>query len=116
MQFEIGQIIDKSSREYSSAAIWCNKGNGILTDLGDGTARIDVVPTPTQEELNAQQVAEIDAELAELDAKSARSMRAKLSGMGNAQDDHTIAIIESRATELRTKRATLAPIQTFNLS
>ncbi len=44
MSFEAGQIISQSSREYTSAAIWCNNGNGELTDLGNATSRIDAMP------------------------------------------------------------------------
>lgn len=54
-------------------------------------------PPPTHDE----QIAELKRQLAEVDDKSIRSMRAKLSGKATDEDEQFLAQLEVRAEQLR---------------
>lgn len=65
--YTAGQIIDR--KEHIAFANWSNANGGKLrsVSLGDGTYRLEGIPTPTTDELAAQKRAERDALLAQTD-------------------------------------------------
>lgn len=64
--YKKGQII--SNKEYTQAAIWCNKNAHFITKI-DGNYIIDSYPEPTEEEIAAAQLAQAKAERAEYVSK-----------------------------------------------
>jgi hypothetical protein len=69
----------------------------------------DTPPPPTGEELAARRVAEIKAELAEIDLQSIRPLRAITKGVATDEDTLKLAGLEGRAEELRAELAELEP-------
>lgn len=77
----------------------------------DGLSFNELIPLPTQAELDQQakdaRIAEIDTRLTEIDVASVRPLRSKSNGRGIAQDDTTLTDLDDEAILLRTERATL---------
>lgn len=53
---------------YAATAEWCNNNNCTIVDQGEYYEVVEV-PAPTQEELNAMEIAQLKAELAATDYK-----------------------------------------------
>ncbi len=114
-EFYIGQRWTNAESYPPEAAEWANNNNAAIQADEQGFEMM-AVPEPTPEELNKQRVIEIDAELAALDARSARSLRAIAAGTGNEYDTQAIMEIEAKAVELRAERNILQPaMQAFTL-
>lgn len=64
-------------------------------------------PEPTQEEKNAARIAEIKAELVQLDNESVRALRAILNEKGTDADKTKLAELEAQAEGLRAELETL---------
>lgn len=64
-------------------------------------------PEPTQEEKDAARIAEIKAELVQLDNESVRALRAILNEKGTDEDKIKLAELEAQAEDLRGELAAL---------
>lgn len=67
----IGTIFNKpvsELEEYSKAAKWCNENHAVIEDKGD-YYEVVALPEPTQEELEAQELAQAKSERAEAVSK-----------------------------------------------
>lgn len=64
--YKKGQII--SNKEYTQAAIWCNKNAHFITKI-DGNYIIDCYPEPTEEEIAAELLNKAKSERAEFVSK-----------------------------------------------
>ena len=64
--YKKGQII--SEKEYTQAAIWCNKNEHFITRVGKDLI-IDCYPEPTEEEIAAEILLKAKAERAEIVSK-----------------------------------------------
>lgn len=53
---------------YSQAAEWCNSNNATIEDKGDFYEVVEI-PAPTEEELNANKIEQLKAELSATDYK-----------------------------------------------
>ena len=98
MDFNIGQIFEGSYP--SQVADWCNaQGNCFVEELQstDGIRRFEIksIPQLGEEELRANEIKKLKNELAELDLKSIRALR--------AGDTQYIEKYESQAVSLREK-------------
>jgi len=62
---------------------------------------------PTQEELDAQRIGEIDARLKAIDLESLRPLRAIANGTETQADRDKLAGLDAEAEQLRAERATL---------
>jgi len=67
-------------------------------------AEKDVLLAPTQEEIEANRVAEIDARLSEIDILSIRSLRAKGNGRDSQADRDRLTQLDDEAITLRAER------------
>ena len=105
-EFVIGQKVELY--EYTQAAIWCNKNNACIVERDDGYYIEEVQPhVPTKEE----QIAQLKSELAEIDSKSARSMRAILAETATEEDRAFLANLEQQAEAKREELKQLGAIQ-----
>ena len=67
----IGKRFDKQNydlNEYSATAKWCNENHATIEDKGDYYEVVEI-PAPTEEELNANRIAQLKAELSATDYK-----------------------------------------------
>jgi len=70
----IGTKITSEQPGYAEAAAWCTSNGAFIEQVGDDLYEVKSVPAPTPEELKAQQIATIKAQLAELDSKRIRPL------------------------------------------
>ena len=67
----IGKKFDKKNydlNDYSATATWCNENNATIVDQGDFYEVVEI-PAPTEEELNANKIEQLKAELSATDYK-----------------------------------------------
>lgn len=67
-------------------------------------AEVADLRAPTQEQLDQQRIAEIDARLKQIDAESVRPLRASLNGTATQYDTDRLAGLDSEAQGLRDER------------
>lgn len=82
-------------------------GKVITWDAPDYKPKLTEAPQPTKAELNEQRKQAILSELADIDAKTTRPLRAILSDAGTKEDKEKLAELEAQAETLRTEFATL---------
>lgn len=82
-------------------------GKVITWDAPDYKPKLAEAPQPTKAELNEQRKQAILSELADIDAKTTRPLRAILSDAGTKEDKKKLAELEAQAETLRTEFATL---------
>lgn len=102
MEFSIGQHY--SGVYPPEAAMWCNINGAMITKVENG---YEIVAIPESEDQNNIRIAEIEAELSDLDNQSVRPLRAILSNNGTEEDKEKLASIEKQVEELRTELKTL---------
>ena len=86
---------DYNENAYSQAAEWCNSNNATIVDKGEYYEVVEVAP-PTQEELNAVEIAKLKEELAGTDYKCLKYIDGALS-------EEEYAEVRAYRAELRDK-------------
>ena len=82
-------------------------GKVITWDAADYKPKLAEAPKPTKAELNEQHKQAILSELANIDAKTTRPLRAILSDAGTKEDKEKLAELEAQAETLRTELSSL---------
>lgn len=92
-----------TSQDYAEMAHKANQSGKILAVI-DGALVLQDPPEPTEAEIAAKRVAEIDARLAEIDAASVRPLRAIVAGDETEEDRAKLAALDAEAEALREER------------
>lgn len=82
-------------------------GKVITWDAPDYKPKLAEAPKPTKAELAQQRKQAILSELADIDAKTTRPLRAILSDAGTKEDKEKLAELEAQAETLRTELSSL---------
>lgn len=77
-EFYIGQVFE--GNYPPTVAVWCNANHAFIDVIGEKRYEIKEVPAPTEEEIKAQRIAELKAELNSADYKIIKCSECSLAG------------------------------------
>lgn len=85
-------LTEETEAQYTQAAEWCNNNNATIEDVGGYYEVVAIIP-PSQEEINAEEIKRLKAELAATDYKCLKFVDG--------------ALTEEEYADVRTYRASL---------
>ena len=77
-EYYIGQIFE--GKYEPAVANWCNTHNAYIDVIGDKSYEIKAIPAPSAEQIKAQRIAELKAQLSSTDYKIIKCSECSLAG------------------------------------